>query len=107
MKRVILHTAIAVFLLSAGLAAGFATGQSMGFSKGSEWAIMQAGIIAEEAGEFMPVSYEDGSFRVVIQQPRGLYRQAQRVAAMDHNEAQYLLIKELAPREESARKDRL
>lgn len=76
---------VPVFLLCAGLIAGFAAGKSAGFATGSEWALMQADIHAREAGVFMPVSYDGRTFRVVIKQPRGLYRKASRLA--DQQEA--------------------
>jgi len=63
-------------LLLAGFAAGFPVGQHMGFSTGSEWAIVQADILAREAGLFMPVNYEEGTFRVVVRQSPDLSRQA-------------------------------
>lgn len=71
---------VPVFLLCAGLIAGFVAGKITGFATGSEWALMQADTLAREAGVFMPVSYDGRTFRVVIKQPRGLYRKASRLA---------------------------
>lgn len=71
---------VPVFLLLAGLIAGFVAGKITGFATGSEWALMQADTLAREAGVFMPVSYDGRTFRVVIKQPRGLYRKASRLA---------------------------
>jgi len=41
---------------------------------------MQANLLAREAGVFMPVSLEQGQFRVVIRQPKGLYKRAWQLA---------------------------
>ncbi len=67
---------LAVVLLLAGFAAGLPIGKSIGFTTGSEWALVQAGIFAREAGVFMPVYINEGQFRVVVKQPRGLYKRA-------------------------------
>lgn len=66
----------AVVLLTSGFAAGFSSGERKGFDRGGEWALVQAGVLAREAGVFMPVYMNQGSFRVVIRQPRNLYKQA-------------------------------
>lgn len=63
-----------VLLLAIGFAAGFPIGSSIGFTKGSEWAIVQADVIARESGLFMPVGFDGGMFRVIMKQPRGLYK---------------------------------
>ena len=73
--NIILRIAVAVVLLFAGFAAGFPVGKSIGFNNGSEWALVQADLIAREAGVSMPVSYEEGHLRVVVKQPQGLHRQ--------------------------------
>jgi hypothetical protein len=73
-------TAIAVFLLMFGFAVVFQAGRTMGFRTGSEWALLQADLIAREAGVFMPVYLEGDKFRVVLKQPRGLYRRAWQMA---------------------------
>jgi hypothetical protein len=83
--KIIIRTAMGLALLLAGFAAGFPVGQSIGFSTGSEWAIVQADIVAREAGLTMPINYEEGQFRVVIKQPRNLYKQAWHLA--DRHEA--------------------
>ena len=70
----------AVLFLATGLAAGYAAGKNVGFVTGSEWALVQADIVAREAGVDMPVSYDGGTFRVVIRQPKGLYRRAWQLA---------------------------
>ncbi len=69
-------TAAAIAVLLAGVGAAYQAGRSVGFKTGSEWALMQADIVAQEAGVFMPVSMKDGMFRVVIKQPRGIYKRA-------------------------------
>ncbi len=69
-KTVVITLLLAVFALA------FQLGRSTGFETGSEWALVQADIVAREAGLFMPVYMKDGHFRVVVKQPRGLYRRA-------------------------------
>ena len=71
---------ITAALLLAGFAAGFPVGQSVGFSTGSEWAILQADLLAKEVGLSMPINYEKGKFRVVVKQPRHLYKRAWKLA---------------------------
>ena len=77
-KGVVMKTATriiyVVLLLAVGFAAGFPIGSMSGFSRGSEWAIVQADIIARESGLFMPVGFDGGMFRVIMKQPRGLYK---------------------------------
>lgn len=74
--QIIMRTMLAAFLLVIGFSAGFPLGKSLGFATGSEWALVQADILARESGLFMPVSIEEGKFRVVIKQPRKLYTRA-------------------------------
>jgi len=69
-----------IFLVLFGFAIAFQFGQIIGFDAGSEWAIVQADIVAREAGVFMPVYMRDGSFRVVLKQQPGVYKRAQRTA---------------------------
>jgi hypothetical protein len=76
----------AIVLLLSCVAATFQIGRSVGFKTGSEWALVQADIVAQEAGVFMPVYMKDGKFRVVIRQPRGIYRRAWQMAD-EHEEA--------------------
>ncbi len=78
--KIITRTALSLALLGAGFAAGFPVGKDAGFTTGSEWAIVQANLLAREAGVFMPVYLEQGQFRVVIKQPRGLYKRAWQLA---------------------------
>ena len=78
--NIITQTALSLTLLGAGFAAGFPVGKDAGFTTGSEWALMQANLLAREAGVFMPVSLEQGQFRVVIRQPKGLYKRAWQLA---------------------------
>jgi len=82
MKNMI-RIALAIALLIAGFAAGFPAGKSAGFTSGSEWALVQANILAREAGVIMPVSLNEGQFRVVIKQPRHLYKRAWALADRD------------------------
>lgn len=78
--NIITQTALSLTLVGAGFAAGFPIGKDAGFTTGSEWALMQANLLAREAGVSMPVSLEQGQFRVVIRQPRGLYKRAWQLA---------------------------
>ena len=74
--KIILRTALVIALLLIGFAAGFPVGQSIGFTTGSEWSLMQADILAREAGMVMPVNFKEGTFRVIVKQPRHLYKRA-------------------------------
>lgn len=69
------------FLLGIGLVIAFQYGKSEGFKTGSEWALVQADILAREAGVHMPV-YLDGenNFRIIMKQPRGVYKRAWELA---------------------------
>ncbi len=78
--KILSITVLAIALLMIGFAAGFPIGQSSGFATGCEWAIIQADILAREAGVSMPVSFNDGQFRVVLRQPRHVYRKAWQLA---------------------------
>ncbi len=74
--KYILRALLVLALLVVGFAAGFPVGKSIGFTTGSEWAIVQADILARQMGMSMPVFYEDGHFRVIVKQSRHLYKQA-------------------------------
>jgi len=82
--------AAAIVLLAACLGAGFQAGKFAGFKTGSEWALVQADMLAREAGVFMPVYMEGDNFRIVVKQPRGLYKRAWELSAR-HEEARDLL----------------
>jgi hypothetical protein len=69
-----------IVLVAIGFAAGFPIGQSRGFTTGSEWAFIQASLIARDLGLFMPVNFIEGRFRVVLKQPRGLYQRTRQLA---------------------------
>ncbi len=75
----------AAALLFIGFAAGFPVGKSAGFEAGSEWAIVQADLLAREAGVFMPVYLNEGKFRVVVKQPPDLHRKAWHLADSHHD----------------------
>ncbi len=79
MKTKINVTFAAVMLLI-GFAIGFPVGKTAGFETGSEWAIVQADLLAREAGVFMPVYLTEGKMRVVVKQPRDLHRKAWHLA---------------------------
>jgi hypothetical protein len=82
---IVVRTAVILGLLAAGFALGFPIGQSKGFNTGSEWGILQADIAAREAGSPLIVSMEEGQIRVIVTQPKGLYKRAQQQAAF-HND---------------------
>jgi hypothetical protein len=69
-------TPFAIALLLTGFLVAYEMGKTDGFKRGTEWALVQADVIAREAGVFMPVYLENGKFRVVLKQPRGLYKKA-------------------------------
>jgi hypothetical protein len=62
--KIVIRIVLVIALLMVGFAVGVPVGQSIGFATGSEWAIIQADLLAREAGVFMPVHYEEGMFRV-------------------------------------------
>jgi hypothetical protein len=86
--KIIMRIMFVILLLVIGFAAGFPFGKSIGFSVGSEWALVQAEIFAREAGVFMPVYYEEGQFRIIIKQPRNIYKRAWRLADIYHKEVE-------------------
>jgi len=94
MKTILLNlamrAAIVIALLLVGFAVGFPVGQSVGFTTGSEWSLMQADLLAREAGVFMPVNYKDGKFRVTVKQPRHLYKKAWQLADRHEDEMAYV-----------------
>lgn len=95
--KIIIRTLSALVLLAMGFAAGFPAGKSSGFETGSEWALKQADVLAREAGVFMPVYLSEGNFRVVIRQPRGLYKRAWQLA--DRHEEQQSMEQGNTPRD--------
>jgi hypothetical protein len=52
--------------------------------------LVQANITAREAGVFMPVTLNDGQFRVVLKQPRQLYKRAWELADRDEEEMRWV-----------------
>lgn len=88
--RITLMLALPIAGFMAGFAVGFPTGQSRGFSTGSEWAFVQANLLAREAGLFMPVNYEAGQFRIILKQPKHLYRTAWMLADRHEAEMAYM-----------------
>lgn len=85
--RIIMKTILGIALLATGFAMGVPCGKNVGFDIGCEWAMMQADIIAKEAGMFMPVSLENGTFRVKLKQPKGLHQRAWKLANNWNEEA--------------------
>ncbi len=94
--KIITQAALSLALLGAGFATGFPVGKDAGFNAGSEWALMQANLLAREAGVFMPVYLEEGQFRVVIKQPRGLYKRAWQLADAKEEKVPLLTSGDLA-----------
>jgi len=88
--EIIIRIALMIALLTAGFAAGFPIGRSRGFSTGSEWALVQADILAREAGLFMPVNFDAGQFTITLKQPKHLYREAWMLADRHEDEMVYL-----------------
>lgn len=84
--KILMRIALTLLLLTAGFSAGFPMGQSRGFSTGSEWAFVQANILAREAGLFMPVNYAGGEFRITLKQPKHLYKRAWLLADLHEDE---------------------
>ncbi len=78
--RIATGAVVAICLLLVGFTAGVSIGRISGFTAGSEWALLQADILAREAGVFMPVSLNDGNFKIIIRQPRNIYRNAWKLA---------------------------
>ncbi len=79
MKK-LLGAVIAIAVLIYLLTITFQAGKIAGFETGSEWAMVQADIVAREAGMSLPVYLDEGAFRIVLRQPSGLYRKAWRLA---------------------------
>jgi hypothetical protein len=78
--KIILRIVLALVLLFIGFAIGVPVGQSSGFRTGSEWAIVQASLIAREQGLFMPVNFAEGHFRIIRKQPRWLRKRTRELA---------------------------
>lgn len=79
MKKLFKAT-LAVTLLVFLLSIAFHSGKRDGFRTGSEWAMLQATIVAREAGIALPVYLHNGAFRVMLRQPPGLYKKAWQLA---------------------------
>ena len=88
--KFMLRAALWLALLGAGFAAGFPVGKDAGFTNGSEWALVQANLLAREAGVFMPVSLEQGQFRVVVRQSNNLHRRAWQLADQKEEQVPWL-----------------
>jgi hypothetical protein len=88
--KIVIRIIAMIALLVTGFAVGFPIGQSRGFSTGSEWAIVQAKIIARESGLFMPVNFEAGHFRIILKQPKHLYTSAWMLADRYENKMTYV-----------------
>ncbi len=86
LAKILLRISLIIALLFMGFAAGFPVGKSIGFTTGSEWALVQADIVAREAGSSMPVYFQEGRFRVIVKQPPDLYKHAWQLADRYDNE---------------------
>ncbi len=89
--KTVFRILLAIVLLGAGVAVGFPIGQNFGFSRGSEWAMVQADILAREAGVFMPVRLEEDRFHVILQQPKGIYTRTRKLAIKHDSERPRLM----------------
>jgi len=78
--KIMIRISLVIMLLAIGFALGFPIGQSRGFATGSEWAFVQASLIARERGLFMPIHFVEGRFRIVRKQPRDLYQRSRQLA---------------------------
>jgi hypothetical protein len=87
--KTLLRIILMIALVTAGFAAGFPIGRNSGFTTGSEWALVQADILAREEGLFMPVNLEEGRFRIVLKQPKHLYRETWVLADRHEDEMAY------------------
>jgi hypothetical protein len=76
-----MQAVLGMALLVMGFAMGFPIGKIVGFNNGSEWAIVQAEIVAREAGMVMPVQMQGGVFRVKLRQPGDLHQRAWKFAS--------------------------
>ncbi len=90
--RIIVRVAGILVLLAIGFAVGFPLGRQTGFMTGSEWAIVQAAIVAREAGKSMPVTFEDGQLHIVVKQPEDLYQRARQRAALGEPETRIAVV---------------
>jgi len=80
MMKIIIRIMLVIILVSIGFAAGYSIGQSIGFTTGSEWAFVQASLIARERGLFMPVHFVEGHFRIVRKEPSDLHQRTRELA---------------------------
>ncbi len=94
--RILIRALFITALLAAGFAAGFPVGRSMGFATGSEWALVQADLLAKESGFNLPVSYDGQQFRIVMRQPRNFYHSARTLA--DRREDEIVRVHQVAVR---------
>ncbi len=78
--KIIVRIVSVIVLVLIGFAVGVPIGQSRGFKTGSEWAFVQASLIARERGLFMPVNFAEGHFQIVLKQPRGLQQRTRQLA---------------------------
>lgn len=78
--KIVMRIVSVIVLVSLGFAAGFPIGQSRGFTTGSEWAFVQASLIARDMGLFMPINFAEGHFKIILKQPRGHFQQTQQLA---------------------------
>ncbi len=104
--KISLRMALLFLIAAVGFAAGFPAGRSTGFSLGSEWALVQAELLAREQGLFLPVRYENGQFRILLKQPRHLYRNAWDLADQYDNGTDREAGYELQPGRETDSADR-
>jgi hypothetical protein len=78
--KILVRIVSIVVLVFIGFAVGVSIGQSRGFRTGSEWAFVQASLIARERGLFMPIKFAEGHFQIIQRQPRGLQQRTRQLA---------------------------
>ncbi len=88
--KILLRLGLVSVLLVAGFAAGLPVGKSIGFTTGSEWACIQADIAAREMGMNLPIYFRDGQIRVIVKQPRNLYKHAWQMAERYQKEMEHV-----------------
>ena len=80
--RIMVRALLIAVLLALGFAIGFPLGRQTGFMTGSEWAMVQAGIMARETGVATPAVCDNGELHVIVRQPADLYQRARYRASL-------------------------
>jgi len=88
--KIIIRAVLVIIFMLIGFAAGFPIGQSRGFATGSEWAFVQASLIAREHGLFLPVHFTEGHFRIVLKEPHDLRQRTRQLAEKFDADSEYV-----------------